>query len=113
MNLLILAALKRELVPIQNHLVNVYKNNLGVCLNFQKIPIGLSKSKINIPQYCSENSVDMIINAGTAGAISNDLHLLDIFFPSFVSDDNNQGISLEMAQSIVGSAPEHWKTGTL
>jgi len=101
------------LVPIQNHLVSVYKNKPGVNLNFHKIPIGLNINKTDIPKYCSENSVDMIINAGTAGTISNDLHLLDIFFPIFVLDDKNQAVSLEASKSIIGSAPENWKTGTL
>ncbi len=113
MNVLILAALTRELVPIQNHLVSVYKNKPGVNLNFKKIPVGLRSHKVDMKNYMIEKSVDIIINAGTAGSVSTHLQLLDIFFPTHILDVKNHVVSLELSKSVLRLTPGHWKAGTL
>ncbi|MFH2026301.1 MAG: hypothetical protein ABIK30_10835 [bacterium] len=113
MNILILAALTRELVPIQDQLVSVFERKPAVSLNFKKIPVGLKESHFNFREFQSGKSVDICINTGMAGAVSSDLQLLDIFFPSVFIDDKNQSISFQTPELLTGIMPEEWKTGTL
>lgn len=110
MKILILTALTRELVPIQNHLLSVYNKCPAISLNFKKIPVGGSFDSRAIKAGLS---LDICINTGTAGAISKDLQPLEVFFPSLFFYDNRRAISFQNAKLLVRLMPEEWKTGTL
>ncbi|MDO9548265.1 MAG: hypothetical protein Q7J65_04795, partial [Candidatus Marinimicrobia bacterium] len=62
MNVLILAALNKELVPIQNHLLSVFKDTPTVNMNFRKIPRGLNQNQFDFREFQTGKSVDICIN---------------------------------------------------
>jgi len=113
LNILILTALAKELVPIQNHLLSVYKNCPAISLIFKKVPVGFKGNGFNSQGLKAGQSIDTCINAGTAGAISNDLQPLDVFFPSLLLNANNRSILFQTAKLLAGSMPGEWKSGTL
>ena len=82
MNILILAALSKELDPIQRYLTPEYQNHKHVHLDFQKISIGFKNDRSFIANCMIKNSIQLVINAGTAGALNDGLEIRDIIFPS-------------------------------
>ena len=82
MNILILAALSKELDPIQWYLAPEYQNQKHVHLYFQKISIGFKNDQSFIVNCMVKNSIQLVINAGTAGALNDGLEIRDIIFPS-------------------------------
>ncbi len=82
MNIFILAALSKELDPIQQYLAPEYQNQKHVHLDFLKISIGFKEDRLFIADYMIKNSIQLVINAGTAGALNDGLEIRDIIFPS-------------------------------
>ncbi len=82
MNILILAALSKELDPIQRYLTPACQNQKHVHLDFFKISIGFKEDRSFIVNYMAKNSIQLVINAGTAGALNDGLEIRDIIFPS-------------------------------
>jgi len=82
LNILILAALSKELDPIQRYLTPACQNQKHVHLDFLKISIGFKEDRSFIVNYMAKNSIQLVINAGTAGALNDGLEIRDIIFPS-------------------------------
>lgn len=113
MNIVILSALTGELVPIRNHLTSVFKAKHDVQLDFLKIPVGLKSTDSILRDIQSGSPEDVWINAGTAGAISDKLQPLDIFFPSVFLNENNLAVTPRIPAELTGTMPAEWKTGIL
>ena len=112
MNILILAALSKELDPIQRYLAPEYQNQKHVHLYFQKISIGFKNDWSFIANCMVKNSIQLVINAGTAGALNDGLEIRDIIFPSkYINSRLSQLSAGELCikfNNLTSRIPSNW-----
>jgi len=112
LNILILAALSKELDPIQRYLMPEYQNQKHVHLYFQMISIGFKNNRSFIANYMVKNSIQLVINTGTAGALNDGLEIRDIIFPSkYINSRSNQLCAGELCLQFNNSTsqiPSNW-----
>ncbi len=117
MNILILAALSKELDPIQRYLTLEYQNQKYVYLDFQKISIGFKEDRSFIANYMTKNSIQLVINAGTAGALNDGLEIRDIIFPSKYINSRSSRLSAgelcTQFNNSISQIPSDWVRGSL
>lgn len=112
MNFIIPVALNRELAPLQHHLSAMFAGERDVRLIFQKLAPGFR-------QPVENDSIigDVVINAGTAGAIDESITPLQTFLASCFINRRGQIISqaelfhnYKFLETLI---PAHWQRGRL
>lgn len=111
MNLLITAALERELTPLRrSSAAGIDPNRLQ--LAFLKCGRGLIRARKNISEYLTTHKTDLVLNAGTAGALSPDLQKGDLIWVEELLTDSGESLKIEQRKYCSG-IPEYWKRGIL
>jgi len=112
LNILILAALSKELDPIRRYLTLEYQNQKHVHLVFLKTSIGFKEDRSFIANYMTKNSIQMVINTGTAGALNDGLEIRDIIFPSkYINSRSSQLFACELCiqfNNSMSQIPSNW-----
>jgi len=81
LNILVLAVLAKELNPVREHLLSQSPALKPIALSFLKISIGLRKDTNYLKNYLDEKQIELVINAGSAGALSPAVALKEVIFP--------------------------------
>jgi nucleoside phosphorylase len=115
--LLIISATNRELKPIRNYLSHLYLGNALIDISFLTTGIGPNKTEQSLSGKLNKNQFDLVINIGTVGALSPDLHLNEIFFPTLFCAKVNESLETvklsERLEEYLWSLPAPWKSGRL
>jgi len=112
LNILISAALNRELDPIRRTLNSVFDNATN-SLSIIKIPKGMNTATSDFSNLLKKKRPDLCINTGTAGALSDDLRLFDLFFPTELVNKEGEIIPCGENPDTVSLKFPHWKSGRL
>lgn len=112
MNFIIPVALNRELAPLRHHLSAVFAGERDVRLIFQKIAPGFRQ-----PAEIESIIGDVVINAGTAGAIDETMTPLQTFLASCFFNCRGQIIDqselFHNYKFLKTLMPAHWQRGGL
>jgi nucleoside phosphorylase len=81
LNILILAVLAKELNPIREYLFSGLATLKPVDLSFLKISMGFKKDADYLKSILTKNQIDLVINVGSAGALSPGLAMSEVVFP--------------------------------
>lgn len=115
--LLITSATNKELKPTKNYLSHLYLGNALIDISFLVTGVGPSKTEKSLNDKLSKNRLDLVINIGTIGALSPDLHLNEIFFPTLFCAMVNESLETiklsERLEEYLGSLQVPWKSGRL
>jgi nucleoside phosphorylase len=99
--LLIIAALKNEILPVKNYLKDFYSET--IIIDFLITGVGKNTALQKISDYHQQNPVDFLLNIGTCGSLDDDTHLGAIIFAEeFIckAADSRQKIKGELLQKI-------------
>ncbi|MCK4447653.1 MAG: hypothetical protein KAW56_11310 [Candidatus Marinimicrobia bacterium] len=117
MNILITAALSKELEPVRSYLISNFPMEKSVWFSFLKTGVGMKKAYSRLNEFIKTNSCDIIINVGTAGALNSALNLKEILLPtSFHAFQKETLKTIELSGSIsalIPKLPSSWKRGSL
>jgi len=113
--ILILAALSEELEPVKKKLSSKFSSNPDVVFTFIKTSIGMKNSAKKVKSQVCENNFDYVINCGSAGSLSTNLKVGNIFFPTTYKLINEYGDLEIITQKEIKklNMPTHWKIGAL
>lgn len=117
MNILIIAALIEELDPVRTYFQTCYAFESRVNFDYKKLSIGVRNGLADLDHYSKEQSIDLMINIGTAGALRDQLETLDIFFPTSFNVNENRMVSIKElfrgSALLLKAIPDQWKRGAL
>lgn len=92
-----MAVLAKELNPIRDYLLPLALKPIE--LFFLKISIGFSKDADYLRSYLQGKQIDLVINAGSAGALSPEVAMKEVIFPELYLTRDSVPLS---AESLLG-----------
>lgn len=111
-NILIIAALKNELNPVKEKLLDTASPKYN--LNFLITGIGSAKTIDKLVNYTQSQSIDIIINIGSCGSLDDELKIGEIVFPEkfYSKSDENQKL-FEISIQDNHKLTDSYKTGVI
>jgi len=112
-----LAVLAKELNPIKEYLLSLSPALKPIDLFFLKISVGLRKDTDYLKSYLGEKRIDLVINAGSAGALSPEAAIEEVVFPELYLARDAVPLTAELLlgkwSAIQAKLPVDFRRGTL